>query len=92
MKGPTAMRQLSGLDASFLFLETPQMPMHVGALHLFELPRGYRGSYVRDLRRHVEQRLPLLPVFRRRLWWMPLNLANPAWVDVAPDRSRHHPI
>ena len=89
MKGPTAMRQLSGLDASFLFLETPQMPMHVGALHLFELPRGYRGSYVRDLRRHVEQRLPLLPVFRRRLWWMPLNLANPAWVDVAPDLSQH---
>ncbi|MCP5263726.1 MAG: wax ester/triacylglycerol synthase family O-acyltransferase [Rhodoferax sp.] len=83
------MRQLSGLDASFLFLETPQMPMHVGALHLFELPRGYRGSYVRDLRRHVEQRLPLLPVFRRRLWWMPLNLANPAWVDVAPDLSQH---
>ncbi|MCZ4311818.1 wax ester/triacylglycerol synthase family O-acyltransferase [Comamonadaceae bacterium G21597-S1] len=83
------MRQLSGLDASFLFLETPQMPMHVGALHLFELPRGYRGSYVRDLRRHVEQRLPLLPVFRRRLWWMPLNLANPAWVDVVPDLSQH---
>ena len=89
MKGPTLMRQLSGLDASFLFLETPQMPMHVGALHLFELPRGYRGSYVRDLRRHVEQRLPLLPVFRRRLWWMPLNLANPAWVDAAPDLTQH---
>ena len=26
------MQQLSGLDASFLFLETAEMPMHVGAL------------------------------------------------------------
>lgn len=88
-KGTSPMRQLSGLDASFLFLETPQMPMHVGALHLLELPSGYRGSYLRALRRHVAQRLPLLPVFRRRLWWMPLNLANPAWVDAEPDLAWH---
>src|SRR5262245_2721238 len=47
------MKQLSGLDASFLYLETPEMPMHVGALHLFELPAGYKGKFVRDLRRHV---------------------------------------
>ncbi|MBK7275409.1 MAG: wax ester/triacylglycerol synthase family O-acyltransferase [Betaproteobacteria bacterium] len=26
---------------------------------------------------------------RRRLWWMPLNLANPAWVDAEPDLRRH---
>jgi hypothetical protein len=32
------MKQLSGLDATFLHLETPEMPMHVGALHIFELP------------------------------------------------------
>ena len=30
------MKQLSGLDASFLYLETAEMPMHVGALHQFE--------------------------------------------------------
>ena len=43
------MKQLSGLDASFLFLETPEMPMHVGALHILELPAGYKGRFVRDL-------------------------------------------
>jgi len=79
------MKQLSGLDASFLYLETPEMPMHVGALHLFELPAGYKGRFVRDLRRHVAKRLPLMPALRRRLWWMPLKLANPAWVDAKPD-------
>lgn len=83
------MRQLSGLDATFLYLETPEMPMHVGAMHLLELPAGHRGRYVNDLRRHIAARLPATPVLRRRLWWMPLNLANPAWVDAEPDLSEH---
>ena len=83
------MRQLSGLDATFLYLETPEMPMHVGALHLFELPKGSRGRFVTALRQHVKARLPVTPVLRRRLWWMPLNIANPAWVDAEPDLAQH---
>ncbi len=83
------MKQLSGLDASFLYLETPEMPMHVGALHVLELPEGYKGRFVRDLRKHIASRLQAAPVLRRRLWWMPLNLANPAWVDAEPDLTKH---
>lgn len=83
------MKQLSGLDATFLYLEKPEMPMHVGAMHLLELPAGYKGRYVNDLRHHFATRLPVAPVLRRRLWWMPLNLANPAWVDADPDLSLH---
>jgi WS/DGAT/MGAT family acyltransferase len=88
-RGEVVMKQLSGLDASFLYLETPEMPMHVGALHLFELPAGYKGKFVRDLRRHVARRLPMMPALRRRLWWMPLKLANPAWVDAEADLDEH---
>jgi len=83
------MQQLSGLDASFLYMETPEMPMHVGALHLFELPAGYKGSFVADMRAHIAARLPLAPALRRKLAWMPLNLANPVWVDAMPDLSAH---
>lgn len=83
------MDQLSGLDATFLYLETPEMPMHVGAMQVFVLPKGYKGRFVSDLRRHIEHRLPLIPVFRRKLWWMPLNLAAPAWVDAEPDVRDH---
>jgi diacylglycerol O-acyltransferase / wax synthase len=83
------MKQLSSLDATFLHIETPQMPMHVGAVHLLELPAGYKGRYVQDLRRHLASRLPAAPALRRRLWWMPLNLANPAWVDAEPDLKHH---
>ena len=83
------MKQLSGLDATFLFLETPEMPMHVGALHVFELPPGYKGKFATALRAHMESRLPVAAVLRRRLWWMPLNLANPAWVDADPSMKVH---
>ena len=83
------MKTLSSLDAAFLYLETPEMPMHVGALHVFELPAGYKGRFVRDLRKHIAARLPIVPALRRKLWWMPLNLANPAWVDAEPDLNQH---
>lgn len=83
------MKQLSGLDASFLYLETPEMPMHVGALHVFELPAGYKGSFLADMRRHMAARLPLAPALRRKLAWMPFNLANPVWVAATPDLDQH---
>jgi diacylglycerol O-acyltransferase len=83
------MKRLSGLDASFLYLETPAMPMHVGALNVLELPAGFKGKFVTLLRKHMAERLPLAPALRRRLWWMPLNLANPAWVDAEPDLNEH---
>ncbi|HEY6135609.1 MAG TPA: wax ester/triacylglycerol synthase family O-acyltransferase [Rubrivivax sp.] len=84
-----SMKQLSGLDATFLYLETPEMPMHVGALHLIELPAGYKGRFVTNLRKHIASRLGVAPVLRRKLWWMPLNLANPAWVDAEPVLNQH---
>lgn len=83
------MRQLSGLDATFLYLETPEMPMHVGAMHVLELPAGFRGRFVTALRKHLAARLPAAPVLRRRVWSMPLNLANPVWVDAVPDLKEH---
>ena len=83
------MKQLAGLDASFLYLETPQMPMHVGALHVLELPPDYDGDFVEDLREHMRARLPLLPALRRKLLAMPLGLSNPGWVDADPDLEAH---
>jgi len=83
------MKQLPGLDASFLHLETPQMPMHVGALHNFELPADYKGDFLADMRRHMAARLVLAPALRQKLVKMPLNLSNPTWVDDEPDLEEH---
>ncbi|MCV2351703.1 wax ester/triacylglycerol synthase family O-acyltransferase [Paucibacter sp. Y2R2-4] len=83
------MNPLAGIDAAFLHLETAQMPMHVGALHLLELPADYAGDFLEHLRAHIAARLPLAPVLRRKLATMPLNLANPSWVEAEPDLQEH---
>ena len=74
------MNHLSGLDASFLYLETPETPMHVGGLNIYELPAGYEGDFLDNLRGHIAQRMHLAPVFGRKLVNMPFELANPIWV------------
>jgi diacylglycerol O-acyltransferase / wax synthase len=83
------MNRLSGLDATFLHLESPETPMHVGALHVFELPKGFKGKFSTALRKHMAERLPLAPPLRRRLWMMPMNITNPVWVDAEPDMAKH---
>jgi len=75
------MQALSGVDGAFLHLETTQTPMHVGSLHLFVRPPGARGDFATAVRRLMKQRLPLAPVLTRRLATMPLQFANPVWVE-----------
>jgi WS/DGAT/MGAT family acyltransferase len=76
------MKSLSGLDATFLYLETPETPMHVGSFHLYELPKGFKGSFHRAVKQHIAGRMHLAPVFSRRLAFMPLNLGHPSWVEA----------
>ena len=75
------MDHLSGLDASFLHLETTEMPMHVGGLHLLELPVAEHAEFADRLKRHIADRMHLAPVFHRKLSLMPFELANPVWVE-----------
>jgi diacylglycerol O-acyltransferase len=75
------MDHLSGLDATFLYVETPEMPMHVGSVHLFDLPEGYQGDFYDNVREHIAKRMHLAPLFQRKLALMPFELANPVWVD-----------
>ena len=84
------MKPLSGLDALFLHLETPETPMHVGALHLLAPPSGGARAYVAAVRRHVAARLHLSPVFTRRLARMPLAFANPVWIHADSVDLRAH--
>jgi len=84
------MKPLSGLDGSFLHLETPETPMHVGQLSLFDLPNGYRGDFVADIRKLIGRRMHLAPVFQSKLAPMPLQFANPVWIhDDAVDLDYH---
>jgi WS/DGAT/MGAT family acyltransferase len=75
-------RQLSGIDASFLYLETPETPMHVAGLTYFELPAGFEGSFYRHFRHFFESRLHTIPIFSKRLAPSLYDLDHPGWVDA----------
>ena len=75
------MDQLSGMDASFLHLETPETPMHVGSLMLFELPEGYDGAYYEDVKAMLGKRLHISALLTRKLAQMPFELAEPVWIE-----------
>jgi len=75
------MQRLTGLDATFLYLETPSIHMHVASTAVFDpstVPGGYSFEKVVEL---VESRLHLLPPFRRRLKEVPFQLHHPLWIE-----------
>ena len=76
-----SLKHLSSLDATFLHLETPEMPMHVGALHVLDLPEGYAGDFFEDAKAFLKARLHLADIFTRKLALMPFDLADPVWVE-----------
>ena len=75
------MQRLSGLDASFLYLETASQPMHVCSI--LELDTSTTpGGYTFDrLREALTLRMKAMPQFREKLANSPLNLDHPVWVD-----------
>lgn len=75
------MKHLSGLDATFLHLETPEMPMHVGSLNVLDLPKGYQGDFYEDAKQFMASRIHLADVFTRKLALMPFDMTNPVWVE-----------
>ncbi|MBB4225242.1 WS/DGAT/MGAT family O-acyltransferase [Variovorax guangxiensis] len=75
------MKHLSGLDATFLHLETPEMPMHVGSLNVLDLPKGYTGDFYEDAKKFMASRIHLADVFTRKLALMPFDMTNPVWVE-----------
>jgi WS/DGAT/MGAT family acyltransferase len=74
------MTHLSIVDGAFLHLESPEMPMHVGSLALFDPPEGGAVDWYEKVKAHVASRMHLAPVFTRKLALMPFDLANPVWI------------
>ena len=84
------MQRLSGLDASFLYLETRSQLMHV--IGLFEIdPSTMPGGYRFDkLRAEMERRIAAIPAFRRKLDNSLFNIDHPVWIeDEDFDIERH---
>jgi WS/DGAT/MGAT family acyltransferase len=76
------MRQLTGLDAQFLALETRRQSGHVGGLAVLDPATRPSGRLeLADVHNMLAERLPLLPPFRWRLKEVPLGLDYPYWID-----------
>src|SRR6201994_2276610 len=83
-------KKLSSLDASFLYLETPEMPMHVGSMAIFRLPEGYKGDFFEEFKAMISSRLHIAPILKARLEKAPLDIDHPSWVeDDQFDIDRH---
>jgi len=74
-------KQLSGIDAAFLGMETATQFGHVSSVVFVDPTAGGTGNVYRDLRAAFEERLHLLGVYRRKLAEVPLGLDHPYWVD-----------
>src|SRR6476660_10012207 len=84
------MERLSGLDASFLYIESPTQPLHVCSileLDTSTVPGGYTFDRLRD---ELASRIAAIPEFRAKLADSQLNLDYPVWVeDDGFDLDRH---
>ena len=74
------MKRLSGLDATFLYLETPSSPMHVSGIFVADPATAPDFSFDR-YRQMVGDRLHLAPPWRRRLAEVPFGLHHPLWIE-----------
>ena len=78
--------RLTALDTSFLHLEDAASHMHVASVMLFE---GSPPPYD-DLLDAIERRLHLVPRYRQRLAFVPLQQGRPKWVDDPHLNLRYH--
>jgi diacylglycerol O-acyltransferase / wax synthase len=74
-------RQLTGLDTSFLNLETPTTYGHVSGLAIFDPSTASLPATLDDVKALIQERIHLLPPYRRRLVEVPFGLDHPYWIE-----------
>ncbi len=75
--------RLSALDASFLAVESPSAPMHVGWVAVFDAPESGSGASFPELFEHIAGQLGRQPRYRQRLVGVPFGVHESVWVDDA---------
>ncbi|MHB8695791.1 MAG: WS/DGAT/MGAT family O-acyltransferase [Solirubrobacteraceae bacterium] len=71
------MESMSPMDASFLHIEGPNNPMHIGGVSIFEGP----APAFERLEQMVAGKLDAVPRYRQKVRFVPLGLGRPVWVD-----------
>ena len=79
--------RLTTQDTSFLYAETASGPMHGAGIMVLEGEATFEAVFS-----HVEARLHLVPRYRQRLVFVPLNAARAKWVDDPDFALENHVI
>ena len=85
MVQPALSHRLSTLDATFLYVERPHAPMHIGSVNVYE---GYLSR--EDVIETLAARMHLLPRYRQRVVFAPFGIAHPCWEDDPQFDVRNH--
>ena len=86
-------KRLSSLDTSFLRVESPETPMHIGVMFVVDgdALRGEHGELrLDDIRRHIAARLARSPRSMCRLAEVPFGQGRPVWVEDPDFDIAHH--
>lgn len=85
MVKPQLNRRMTTTDASFLYVEKPNQPMHIGSCNVYEshIPAA-------ELRQLILDRLHLLPRYRQKAVFPPFTIAHPTWEDDAEFDITYH--
>lgn len=75
------MQRLTGLDATFLYLETPNAHMHVAGVYVYDPADAPEPVTFERFKAEVARRLDLLAPYRRRLVEVPFQLHHPLWIE-----------
>jgi diacylglycerol O-acyltransferase len=78
--------RLSSEDAVFLYLETKEMPLHIGSVCVFDGLIPFQECV-----EFIESRLPLIPRYRQRIVVPPFNIGHPTW-ECDPDFDIHNHV
>ena len=78
--------RLSAVDASFLAQERANSHMHVGAVLIFEGPAPAYDDFLN----HIRSRLHLVPRYRHKLAFPPLETGRPIWIDDPSFNLEYH--
>jgi diacylglycerol O-acyltransferase / wax synthase len=89
-------RQLNGMDVSFLNLETDTVFAHVSSLNIYDPSGAPGGAGLAATKALILSRMDRLLPFRRRLITVPLGLDLPYWIEDAgfdiDYHVRHHAV
>jgi WS/DGAT/MGAT family acyltransferase len=69
------------MDASFVYLEGPRAPMHIGSIAIYDPSTAPDGKVTfKGILEHITGRVPLVPSYREKLARVPFDLDHPYWV------------